>query len=824
MLTGNNTTNCSPMPANFTKVSTLYAFDAASGKLMWHRSTTGPSRCTTAAPAADGRWVYSPGFDGKVHRYDAATGSEYVNNHWPKTYTLMPFTEKASASLVISGRYVYVTTGGFAGDLGHYQGHLVTIDSNSGHVAVFNSMCSTVHRLLSPVPSASNYCPDRGSAMWGRGEASIDPINKNVYVVTGNGRWNGTTHWGDSVLKISPDGSRLLDSFTPENETFLRENDQDLGSTGTAILPPVIVGGTTYRLAVQGGKGPAVPILSAPRALYLLNRDALSGRAEPGHLGGQLQTIDAPGKRKVLTAPVVWMDPQQHLWVYYANDSDVTAYGLDTTGPHAPRLMVKWNLHRANAHFTTPILSHGVLYSARNGALNAYDPTSGKIQWSSANLRSGETIGSLHWQYPATAGQMLFMTDETAHLYAFRQSYGPASSTGTPQHRAGAPQPSAGSSLSGVTCTSSTNCWAVGYRTDAKTSALLNQALRWNGSSWSLVPVPNPSGTANGAVSWLRSIACTSSENCWAVGYYSIHSGDTYLSEALHWDGSTWSLVGVPNPAGTEAGDYNSLSSVSCVSSSDCWAVGFSTQDAGNTFRNTTLRWNGSTWASVPAPNPAGRGGADLNYLSSVACTASSRCWAVGYGSNHTARTYRSETLQWNGSRWVAVSTPNRSGTHLHSIACTSSTNCWAVGYNVDTGTGDLLNEWLHRNGSTWSTLSTRERFRTAYPENSVLEGIACTAARDCWAVGYRSDRRTGALLNATRRWNGSAWSLTPTPNSSGTGGGNSNELSGVACISSQNCWAVGTYHDRGGSTPHNELLHWNGVRWLALSQTASPM
>jgi hypothetical protein len=475
-------------------------------------------------------------------------------------------------------------------------------------------------------------------------------------------------------------------------------------------------------------------------------------------------------------------------------------------------LTVTWNIHRPNANFTTPILSHGVLYIARNGALIAYDPRSGKILWSSAGPGSGGTIGNLHWEYPTASDQMLFMTDETAHLYAYRQSRVPSSGTA-------APQPGDGSSLSSVNCTSSMSCWAVGYQTNAKTGALLNEALQWNGSAWSVVSTPNPSGTASGGVNWIHAVTCTSSENCWAVGYYSTNSGDTYLNEALQWNGSTWSLVRVPNPAGTEAGDYNSLSNVTCASSMDCWAVGFYTQDAGNTFRSATLRWDGSTWSLVPAPNPAGTGGADLNYLSGVACTASTRCWAVGYGSNDVGKTYRSEALRWNGSTWSAVSAPSPFGTHLDAIACASSTNCWAVGYHADRRTGDLLNESLHRKGSTWSVVSTPSAVRTAtaYPENNVLEGIACTSARNCWTVGYRSDTSTGHLLNEALRWNGSTWSHVPTPSPAGAEGGNGHELSGVTCISARNCWAVGTYHIKGGSTPQNELLHWDGSSWSAV-------
>ena len=83
-----------------------------------------------------------------------------------------------------------------------------------------------------------------------------DPVTHDVYIVTGNGPWNGRTDWGDSVLKLNPAGSTLLDAYTPTNQAALADQDLDLGSTGPALLPPIRQGGHVYHLLVQGGKGP----------------------------------------------------------------------------------------------------------------------------------------------------------------------------------------------------------------------------------------------------------------------------------------------------------------------------------------------------------------------------------------------------------------------------------------------------------------------------------------------------------------------------------------------------------------------------------------
>ncbi|PZS05520.1 MAG: hypothetical protein DLM70_06320, partial [Chloroflexi bacterium] len=303
-LAGNNDSNCDP--SNPVKRATLYAFDAASGKSLWQRSTLGPSRCTTAGPVTgvSMQWVYAGGLDGKMHRYDAANGAETRTRGWPFAITLMADVEKMSATPTISGRYLYVTTSGFIGDAGHYQGHLVTIDLTSGHTRVFNSLCSNIHRLLGPRVGSGNYCVAEQSGLFGRGQGTVEPRTRDVYVVSGNGPWNGRTEWGDTILKLDPSGAKLLDSFTPTNQAGLASADADLGSSGPAILPDIRQGGKTYHLLIQAGKGPACASCSGA-ALRLLNRDNLSGRAGPGHLGGDLSDAQAPGGSEVLTAPAV---------------------------------------------------------------------------------------------------------------------------------------------------------------------------------------------------------------------------------------------------------------------------------------------------------------------------------------------------------------------------------------------------------------------------------------------------------------------------------------------------------------------------------------
>lgn len=112
-LAGNNGSDCDP--GNPVSPATTYAYNASNGHLFWSRSTTGPGRCTTAAPAVSGTWVYSAGLDGLIHKYSLTTGHELRTGGWPIPLTRMPDVEKASANLKIHDGYLYGTTSGFTG-------------------------------------------------------------------------------------------------------------------------------------------------------------------------------------------------------------------------------------------------------------------------------------------------------------------------------------------------------------------------------------------------------------------------------------------------------------------------------------------------------------------------------------------------------------------------------------------------------------------------------------------------------------------------------------------------------------------------------------
>jgi len=341
-------------------VTTTYgrtlALDADSGRILWtftpsgYGRWAGSSQITTASPLADpgGRFIYSASPDGLIHKLSLADGSESREGTWPVRITRDATHEKIAAALNIDGEDVLATTGGYFGDAPPYQGHLVLIDRSSGRVrAIFNTLCSNRRALLYPA-----NCPASDSAILSRSGPVVEPGGTHILIDTGNGPWNGTSNFGDSVLELSFPGLGLLQSFTPTNQAQLNGSDTDLGSSAPALL-----GGD--RIVVAGKDG-----IMRVLALSRLDGHAPGSAAARRHpLGGELQRLSVPGGGQLFTTPAVWR-----------RGATTTAFVADENGTGAfvlrgGRLLRAWQNGDAG---TSPILAGGLLY--------VYDPSAGGIR------------------------------------------------------------------------------------------------------------------------------------------------------------------------------------------------------------------------------------------------------------------------------------------------------------------------------------------------------------------------------------------------------------------------------------------------------------
>jgi hypothetical protein len=352
-------------------VTTTYgkteAIDASRGVVLWrftprgYSSWAGSARITTATPVADpGRgWIYAASPGGTISKLSVADG----HASWTVSITRLPSREKIASALNFDRGRVIATTGGYIGDAPPYQGHVAVIDASGGRLLhVWNSLCSNRTGLIDP-----STCSASDSAIWGRGGAVVDPSTHDLLVATGNAPWDGKTNWGDSVLRLSSDATRMLGNYTPTNTAELNANDTDLGSSSPVLLD-------SGHVAVCGKDG----------QIRLLSVSRMAGTA--AHQGDELQIVPAPGGQALFSAPAVWRRGAG-TWLFVATGGGTGAYRYS-----GGRLTEAWQNGNAG---TSPVLAGGLLwvYDESAGKLRVYRPTTGAAVASLA-------AGAGHWNSP----------------------------------------------------------------------------------------------------------------------------------------------------------------------------------------------------------------------------------------------------------------------------------------------------------------------------------------------------------------------------------------------------------------------------------------
>ena len=334
------------------------AIDAGSARILWtftparYSSWAGSGQITTASPVADpgGGFVFAASPDGLIHKLSLSDGREAGSGSWPVSITRDATREKIAAALNIAGADVIAATGGYFGDAPPYQGHVVMIDRSSGRIrAVFNSLCSNRRALIVPAT-----CRASDSAILSRAGAVVEPGGTRLLISTGNGPWNGTSDFGDSVIELTLPGLDERQAFTPNDQESLNRTDTDLGSSA-----PVLLG--SNRVAVAGKDG----------VLRVLALSHLDGHP-PGtreQLGGEVQRLQVPGGAELFSAPAVWRHGS-HTTMFIADSSGTAAYVLA-----AGKLYRAWT--NANAG-TSPVMAGGLLYvyDPGEGGINVYRPSS----------------------------------------------------------------------------------------------------------------------------------------------------------------------------------------------------------------------------------------------------------------------------------------------------------------------------------------------------------------------------------------------------------------------------------------------------------------
>src|SRR5437868_1606137 len=103
---------------------------------------------------------------------------------------------------------------------------------------------------------------------------------------------------------------------------------------------------------------------------------------------------------------------------------------------------------------------------------------------------------------------------------------------------------------------------------------------------------------------------------------------------------------------------------------------------------------------------------------------------------------------------------------------------------------------------AAWSVVASPN----ATPGNNELHGVASVSTNDVWAVGT-SFNASGVEQTFIEHWNGKQWSIVASPSPSTQ----TNFLLGVTTVSTNDVWAVGSFRNASGAF-QTLTLHWDGT------------
>jgi Putative binding domain, N-terminal len=373
-----------------TEHDSAYAFDADTATQLWHVSLLAsgespsddrgcgqvvPEIGATATPAIDPRsgphgTIYvvamskdsSPNYHQRLHALDVTTGGEQFGGpvEIQATYpgsgienTFLPRQHKERAALAIANGLVYTAWSSHC-DIQPYTSWIISY--NESTLAQVN--------VLNLTPNGSE------GAMWGAGAGPAIDGGGNLYVLTGNGTFDpSANNYGNAFVKMSTSGGGLAvaDYFTMFNTQSESGGDQDLGSGGLIVLPPVNdAQGQPRSLAVGAGKDAHI---------YVVDRNNL-GKFNP-RINSIYQDLQGALSAGMFSAPA-WFDGK----LYYGAVGDKLKAFTFTNGvfPSVPSSLTGTSFVYPG---TTPSISangtsNAIVWAAENAGtavLHAYDAT-----------------------------------------------------------------------------------------------------------------------------------------------------------------------------------------------------------------------------------------------------------------------------------------------------------------------------------------------------------------------------------------------------------------------------------------------------------------
>jgi uncharacterized protein (TIGR03437 family) len=314
----------------------------------------------------------------QLHALSLADGSEMLNGpvaisasvngngagNNDGTVTFDAGIELQRPGLALANGLLYLCFGS-RGDMDSWHGWLMSYNASTLKQTAFVNM------------SPDGY----GASIWHSGLAPAVDSSGNIYVATGNGDYDGSVNFGESVLKFSGTDLTLLDWYTPNTWAALNVTDSDLGSSGVILIP------STKQMVTAGKSGD----------MFLIKSDSM------GHLGPKntatVQNIQSSSNGTHDLA--LWNSPSGPIVYTQASGGALSAFQISNGQLNAT----------AVSEFTPP---NPTLFAGLAISGDSSDPANAIVWYTVAYFNASQQPGTLHALDAANLSNELWNSDMVA--------------------------------------------------------------------------------------------------------------------------------------------------------------------------------------------------------------------------------------------------------------------------------------------------------------------------------------------------------------------------------------------------------------------------
>jgi hypothetical protein len=243
-----------------------------------------------------------------------------------------------------------------------YVGYSSHCDKHPYHGFLFGYDAKTLRQMevFNTTPTGME------GSIWQSGQAPAVDDQGNLYVVTANGTWDGTSNFGESFLKFDPN-LKLLDWFTPSNHIYLDSIDADLDASGAMLVPD-------SHEVMDGGKQGVLYIVNTADMGHLRDENAIEHFQATG---SHMHSIVYWNSAKIGRMIYIW-GQRDHLRAYrFEGDKlDPTPFAMQPEANHGhpgAMLSLSSNGNQDGILWAAIFASGDSWHESRPGILHAYD-------------------------------------------------------------------------------------------------------------------------------------------------------------------------------------------------------------------------------------------------------------------------------------------------------------------------------------------------------------------------------------------------------------------------------------------------------------------